>query len=492
MDNKNIYVGSRYVPIFATPIEWSKSKSYEPLTIVTYQGASYTSKTYVPANIELTDTDFWVVTGNYNAQVEHYRKEVNDLRDVVDDVETSVSDAITRVETAEQTVSNLNTEVLDIKNRVSDVETVSSNNTNSIGDINELLLNTSLNEQSNILLVGKKGCKFSTINSAITKAKTYATTSNRVLIFIMPGTYNEEIDLSDNNGIDLMGSGFQSTIVKFQSVYPKSPIYVMGDTSVSNLTFYEIVVGGVGDSYAVHIEAQSHGGTVGNILFENCKFISQSTKSAIGVGAGTGNILFKNCVAVAYNNATIYLHNLPTALATGQTLEFVNMELSTIGNPCIVIEDVADINNSVVSKLLLTLKNITCVNGGVRYKDKSGTYDYVLPSKNITLSYDSYNNNIAGINRGKTSIIVGSWKYKPASKFTALNGYLYSMSVQDADKYNWSITKVETYTGVNITSSVSINSTRYNEVILLDTSTEAAGYYVSVDIVGVPKPNTWL
>lgn len=74
----NTYVGARYVPIFAG--EWDATKTYEPLTIVMWQGNSYTSKTFVPAQTEISNEDFWALTGNYNAQVEVYRQEVNDLK----------------------------------------------------------------------------------------------------------------------------------------------------------------------------------------------------------------------------------------------------------------------------------------------------------------------------------------------------------------------------------------------------------------------------
>ena len=70
------YIGARYVPLFANPIEWDNTREYEPLTIVTNNGSSYTSKQYVPKGIELTNESFWAVTGNYNAQIEQYRKEV--------------------------------------------------------------------------------------------------------------------------------------------------------------------------------------------------------------------------------------------------------------------------------------------------------------------------------------------------------------------------------------------------------------------------------
>lgn len=70
------YVGARYVPKFAEPIDWNNATTYEPLTIVTYQGNSYTSKQFVPTGVEITNTDYWAPTGNYNAQVEQYRQEV--------------------------------------------------------------------------------------------------------------------------------------------------------------------------------------------------------------------------------------------------------------------------------------------------------------------------------------------------------------------------------------------------------------------------------
>ena len=70
------YVGARYVPLFAEPLEWDKTKAYEPLTIVLYQGNSFTSRQYVPTGVEIDNESFWANTGNYNAQVEQYRQEV--------------------------------------------------------------------------------------------------------------------------------------------------------------------------------------------------------------------------------------------------------------------------------------------------------------------------------------------------------------------------------------------------------------------------------
>lgn len=70
------YIGARYVPLFAEPILWDANREYEPLTIVTHEGNSYTSRQAVPVGISITNESFWALTGNYNAQVEQYRREV--------------------------------------------------------------------------------------------------------------------------------------------------------------------------------------------------------------------------------------------------------------------------------------------------------------------------------------------------------------------------------------------------------------------------------
>ena len=70
------YTGMRYVPVFADPPEWSSANSYEALEIVIHAGNSYTSKTFVPVGIDISNSAYWALTGNYNAQVEQYRQEV--------------------------------------------------------------------------------------------------------------------------------------------------------------------------------------------------------------------------------------------------------------------------------------------------------------------------------------------------------------------------------------------------------------------------------
>lgn len=85
------YIGARYVPIFADPIEWDSRKSYEALTIVEYLGGSYTSKKNVPSGIEPTNKDYWVQTGNYNAQIEEYRQEAEEAKNIANNANDKVN-----------------------------------------------------------------------------------------------------------------------------------------------------------------------------------------------------------------------------------------------------------------------------------------------------------------------------------------------------------------------------------------------------------------
>lgn len=89
------YIGARYVPIFGRKdeesIEWDNTGTYEPLTIVLYQGNSYTSRQFVPVGVEITNQEFWALTGNYNAQVEQYRRETAAAAETANSALTAVN-----------------------------------------------------------------------------------------------------------------------------------------------------------------------------------------------------------------------------------------------------------------------------------------------------------------------------------------------------------------------------------------------------------------
>ncbi len=85
----NVYIGSRYVPIFDGA--WSASKVYEPLTIVEYGNSSYTSKKQVPAGTLPTNTDYWALTGNYNGQIANLDGRLTTAESDIDNLETDVA-----------------------------------------------------------------------------------------------------------------------------------------------------------------------------------------------------------------------------------------------------------------------------------------------------------------------------------------------------------------------------------------------------------------
>lgn len=112
------YVGARYVPLFANPAQWSSEREYEPLTIVLYQGNSFTSMQYVPIGIDINNEEFWAQTGNYNAQVEQYRQEVGEYTKKIATLENTQKQQGTTIETLKSTTENLGNSVNALNTKV--------------------------------------------------------------------------------------------------------------------------------------------------------------------------------------------------------------------------------------------------------------------------------------------------------------------------------------------------------------------------------------
>lgn len=117
------YIGARYVPLFAEPIEWDKTKQYEPLTIVTNSGNSYTSRQFVPTGIEITNEEFWALTGNYNAQIEQYRNEVTAYGNRITTAQDTADSAKGTADSAKASADTANAAVTAEQNRAEAKET---------------------------------------------------------------------------------------------------------------------------------------------------------------------------------------------------------------------------------------------------------------------------------------------------------------------------------------------------------------------------------
>ena len=119
------YVGARYVPKLASPVEWASNTSYEALTIVTFNNASYTSKVPVPPTVgnPADNPDYWALTGNYNAQVEQYRQETETVSNNLTTEITNRKNADTALQ-GQITTEITNREIADtaLSNRVTKLE----------------------------------------------------------------------------------------------------------------------------------------------------------------------------------------------------------------------------------------------------------------------------------------------------------------------------------------------------------------------------------
>lgn len=85
------YIGARYAPKFMGA--WDKASEYAALSVVYTNEQSYVSRKTVPANTEITNTEFWIKSADWNAQVteynqnvERYEKEVLKYADTVNNL----------------------------------------------------------------------------------------------------------------------------------------------------------------------------------------------------------------------------------------------------------------------------------------------------------------------------------------------------------------------------------------------------------------------
>lgn len=82
------YIGARYAPKFMGA--WDQASEYAALSVVYANEQSYVSRKTVPANTDITNTEFWIKSADWNAQVtqynqnvEQYKKEVLKYSDTV-------------------------------------------------------------------------------------------------------------------------------------------------------------------------------------------------------------------------------------------------------------------------------------------------------------------------------------------------------------------------------------------------------------------------
>jgi hypothetical protein len=402
------YVGARYVPKIMG--EWNKALQYEELSVVTYMGNSFTSKVPVPANVEINNTDYWVNTGNYNAQVEGYRKEALEAKQLAN-------------------------------NTSSDLQAFKKNQTNTNNDFNNKidLTTSALNKLKNdafsgdtpsVITVAKSGGRFHTINEAITFAKGYCSRNNRVTILICGGVYNESIVLTKNPGIDLIGIGMPEIVS--DAAYPNGPANIYGDTYIEGIFFHSTSK----SAYAFHLDGSTDtsAGTTINVV--NCKFTSEH-EPALGCGCTRGcKYTFINCEF--YGSDGIYVHNEASANVAKQYFNVIGCKINGLQR-AVSIDDAAQLNfGATGSPLVLNFAGsyTSNINSMLLFRlTNSKEYGYIPGDKNgISLSPES-----------TTQIIPLDHKYEGGYSITTTVptytniGAVY-IPIENANLFTWTVT----------------------------------------------------
>ena len=403
------YVGARYVPKIMG--EWDKNIPYEALSVVTYKGNSFTSKIPVPAKVDIGDETYWVSTGNYNVQIEEYRNEALEAKQLANNTNTDL-----QAFKKNQTVTNN-----EINTKINSTTSALNNLKNAVFD----------GDTPSVITVAKNGGRFHTINEAITFAKKYCSRNARVTIVIYGGVYKESIVLTKNPGIDLIGIGMPEIVS--DAPYPNGPANIYGDTYIEGIYFHSIGA----DSYAFHLDGSTDTscGTTVNVV--NCKFISEN-QPALGCGCTRGcQYTFINCIF--YGSDGIYVHNEASANVTKQEFNAIGCKINGKQH-AVAIDDAPKLNYGATgSPLVLNFANSYTtdnINSMILFRlTTADNYGYIPGDKyGISLSTAS-----------TTQIVALDYKYQGGYTITAsvpthANTNQVYIPVENANLFEWTVT----------------------------------------------------
>lgn len=83
------YIGARYTPNFAG--EWNSANQYGALSVVYTDNRSYVARQNVPAGTPITNTQYWIQSSDWNAQVAEYNQKVDGYAQNVEQYNQSVN-----------------------------------------------------------------------------------------------------------------------------------------------------------------------------------------------------------------------------------------------------------------------------------------------------------------------------------------------------------------------------------------------------------------
>nr|DAJ70652.1 MAG TPA: Putative pectinesterase/pectinesterase inhibitor [Caudoviricetes sp.] len=444
------YVGARYVPKIMG--EWNKALQYEALSVVTYKGNSFTSKVPVPANVEINNTNYWVNTANYNAQVEEYRKVTLETKELANNTNTDL-------QTFKKNQTNTNNE---FNNKIDLTTSALNKLKNAVFD----------GDTPSVITVAKNGGRFHTINEAITFAKKYCGRYTRVTILIFSGVYHESIVLTKNPGIDLIGVGMPEIIS--DAPYPNGPANIYGDTYIEGIYFHSIGA----NSYAFHLDGSTDTSCGTTVTVVNCKFVSNN-QPALGCGCTRGcQYTFINCLF--YGTDGIYVHNEASANVDKQLFHAIGCKINGKKH-AVAIDDAPKLNYGATgSPLVLNFANSYTtdnIDSMILFRlTNTEKYGYIPgDAKGISLSPAS-----------TTQIVALDYKYQGGYSITAsvptyANSRDVYIPVENANLFEWTVTTTIPGTGIYPSKVTSVNA---HWLTVTRDSGNWNGSTIQVDLVG--------
>ena len=235
------YIGARYVPMFfensATgDSTWAANTSYEPLTVVTWNGNSYTSKKNVPASVgnPSANSEYWASTGLYNAQVEVIREELEETKDDLNSLETQVTSDITTINSNITTLDNKIDTIADGDVLFIGDSYISSYNQNWATYLAPYLGKTI---GTNAFISARSGCGFSYtvdgVNFATLVNSAAVDDVNNIKTIIFGGGANDIY----NDAIEGIVTGIHNAVVNARTRFPNAKIYVTNNNAWINSGF---------------------------------------------------------------------------------------------------------------------------------------------------------------------------------------------------------------------------------------------------------------
>lgn len=489
------YVGARYVPKIADPVEWQDNTAYEALVIVTYNNSSYTSRKPVPVTVGIPpeNTEYWALTGNYNAQIEEYRQlteqavqtansaketanqaqqTANETKESVDGFDARITKNASDIATLTETTESQGTEIDGLTSRIETLEGELGN-----ADV----------DYANTYIVHKNSDTYPTINSAIEQAITDGVSlSNPKTILVYAGDYNEQIVRDDIHGLSIVGVDRDSVIIHYNGSYPDCVIHVQGDISFENVT----IKLDNSTTYAIHVDP-SQTNVSGVIRFERCNIIGGT--NAIGYGSGTNmELLVKYCTLSTQGDCVLYAHNSPYN-KTGQKLTVINNLFKLIGNSQLYLRiDDAGYTNGQTTSVMQCLFSGNCTNyqgyGKMQFRKNTGqssTFTTYMPlnDSNIKFNANSINNSgMPGVNYREGTVGLTGYLLFPVNANTDGEYEVTMPTPFDTQNYTATLSNV-TIPGIGeITGQCSISGYYGYGVNVKTTNGGASGKTLAVNI----------